>query len=71
MVNPALRKEAISLKMIQFLSKNLNIDVNIDGLTDKWKLYQMDEIRDDRHMEKLNDIMTFKRVDDYWPLTGK
>ena len=43
-LQPSLRREALTLKGIRILGKRLLVSVDIDNLSDEWKLYQLDDM---------------------------
>ena len=43
-LQPSLRREALTLKGIRILGKRLLVSVDIDNLSDEWKLYQLDNM---------------------------
>ena len=43
-LQPLLQQEAFTLKGIRILGKRLLVSVDIDSLSDQWKLYQLDDV---------------------------
>ena len=70
-LQPSLRREALTLKGIRILGKRLLVSVDIDSSSDEWKLYQLDDIPLEFFKTKgLNEngeeILLKERVDHYW-----
>ena len=66
-----MRQEAFTLKGIQILSKRLLVSVDINSLSDEWKLYQLDDIsleffKTKGFNENGQEILLKERVDHYW-----
>ena len=66
-----LRHEAFTLKGIQILGKRLLVSVDINSLSDEWKLYQLHDIsleffKTKDFNESGEEILLKERVDHYW-----
>ena len=70
-LQPSLWQEAFTLKVIPILSKRLQASVDIDSLSDEWKLYQLNDIsleffKTKGFNENGEEILLKERVDHYW-----
>ena len=70
-LQPLLQQEAFTLKGIRILGKRLLVSVDIDSLSDEWKLYQLDDIsleffKTKCFNENSEEILWKERVDHYW-----
>ena len=66
-----MRQEAFTLKGIQILSKRLLVSVDINSLSDEWKLYQLHDIsleffKTKDFNENGEETLLKERVDHYW-----
>ena len=50
-MQPDLRLENGTLKAIKTLVSKLNVGVDLDKLGDEWRMYQLETIPEDWHME--------------------
>ena len=70
-LQPSLWQEAFTLKVIPILGKRLQASVDIDSLSDEWKLYQLNDIsleffKTKGFNENGEEILLKERVDHYW-----
>ena len=64
-LKPDARSEDWSLKAIKMLAKKLKVSVDLDKLSDEWRIYQLETITEDWYKE-FEEPQKFIRVDHFW-----
>ncbi|PFX25307.1 hypothetical protein AWC38_SpisGene10081 [Stylophora pistillata] len=64
-LKPDAHSEDWSLKAIKILAKKMKVSVDLEKLSDEWRIYQLETITEDRYKE-FEEPQTFIRVDHFW-----